>query len=57
MDLLLIARKIWRYRIATLPVIALTLLGAFYVVAAQGPGLQGLVELRPDQSSVSADGR
>ena len=32
MDLLLIARKIWRYRIATLPVIALTLLGAIYVV-------------------------
>ena len=33
MDLLEISRKIWRYRIVTLPVIALTLLGALYVVA------------------------
>ena len=37
MDLLLIARKIWRYRIATLPVIALTLLGAIYVVVLKPP--------------------
>ena len=37
MDLLLIARKIWRYRIVTLPVIALTLLGAFYVVVLKAP--------------------
>ena len=37
MDLLLISRKIWRYRIATLPVIALTLLGAFYVIALKAP--------------------
>ena len=33
MDLLKILQKIWRYRIVTLPVLALTLLGAIYVVA------------------------
>ena len=37
MALLLIARKIWRYRLVTLPVIALTLLGSFYVVAVKAP--------------------
>lgn len=37
MDLLTIARKIWRYRIATLPVIALTLLGAIYMVVLKPP--------------------
>jgi hypothetical protein len=37
MDLLLICRKIWRYRLVTFPVIALTLLGALYVVAAKDP--------------------
>jgi hypothetical protein len=36
-DLLRISRKFWRYRIVTLPVIALTLLGAFYVVAIRAP--------------------
>ena len=33
MDLLVIARKIWLYRVATLPIIVLTLLAALYVVA------------------------
>ena len=37
MDLLIILRKIWRYRFVTLPVIALTLLGAFYVIAVKAP--------------------
>ena len=37
MDLLVISRKIWRYRLVTLPVIALTLLGAFYVLAIKAP--------------------
>ena len=37
MALLLIARKIWRYRLVTLPVIALTLLGLFYVMAVKAP--------------------
>lgn len=37
MNLLLIARKIWRYRLVTLPVIALTLLGLFYVMAVKAP--------------------
>ena len=32
MDLLVIARKIWLYRVATLPIIVLTLLAALYVV-------------------------
>jgi hypothetical protein len=37
MALLLIAQKIWRYRLVTLPVIALTLLGLFYVIAVKAP--------------------
>lgn len=37
MDLVMISRKIWRHRIATLPVIVLTLLGMFYVVAIKTP--------------------
>ena len=37
MDLLHISQKIWRYRLVTLPVIALTLLGAFYVIAIKAP--------------------
>lgn len=35
MDLLQIWRKIWRHRIVTLPVITLTLLGAYYLVAVK----------------------
>lgn len=37
MDLLQIARKIWRYKLVALPVIALTLCGAAYVIAFKGP--------------------
>ncbi len=37
MDLLAIARKIWRYKLITLPIVALTLLGAVYVVAVKKP--------------------
>jgi hypothetical protein len=40
MDLLLIVRKIWRYRLVTLPVLALTLFGVFYVVAVKAPEYQ-----------------
>jgi hypothetical protein len=36
-DLLLIARKIWRYKLATIPVIVLTLGGAVYAVAVKDP--------------------
>ena len=36
-DLLLIARKIWRYRLATLPVLALTLCGIVYALAIKEP--------------------
>jgi hypothetical protein len=37
MDLLAIARKIWRHRLLTVPVIALTVFGAVYVVAVKEP--------------------
>ena len=37
MDLLLIARTIWRYKLATLPVIVLTLCGVVYAVAVKDP--------------------
>jgi hypothetical protein len=37
MDLLLIARKIWRHKLVTLPVILLTLLGVAYTVAVKQP--------------------
>jgi hypothetical protein len=37
MDLLLIARKIWRHKLLTVPVILLTLAGAVYVVAVKEP--------------------
>jgi hypothetical protein len=36
-DLLMIARKIWRYRLVTLPVLVLTLCGAGYAVAVKEP--------------------
>jgi hypothetical protein len=37
MDLLAIARKIWLYRVVTLPVLILTLLGGLYVVVIKSP--------------------
>ena len=37
MDLLLIARKLWRYKLATLPIIALTIAGAYYVLVVKEP--------------------
>lgn len=37
MDLLLIARKLWRYKLVTVPVVALTFAGAVYVVAVKKP--------------------
>jgi hypothetical protein len=37
MDLLSIARKLWRYKLVTLPVVLLTLCGAAYVVAVKEP--------------------
>jgi hypothetical protein len=37
MSLLLITAKIWRYKLVTLPLIALVLVGAFYVVAVTAP--------------------
>jgi hypothetical protein len=36
-DLLLIARKLWHYKLATLPVVVLTLCGAVYAVAVKDP--------------------
>lgn len=37
MTLLLIARKVWRYKFVTLPIIVLTYLGAGYVIAIKKP--------------------
>jgi capsular polysaccharide biosynthesis protein len=37
MSLLLIARKIWRYKLATLPILAIVLIGSFYVIAVKEP--------------------
>jgi capsular polysaccharide biosynthesis protein len=37
MNLLLIARKIWRYKLVTLPVIGLVVAGAYYVLAVKDP--------------------
>jgi hypothetical protein len=37
MDLLSIVRKVWRYKLVTLPVVLLTLCGAVYVVAIKKP--------------------
>jgi capsular polysaccharide biosynthesis protein len=37
MDLLVIARKFWRYKLLTLPVVLLTLFGAAYVIAVKEP--------------------
>jgi hypothetical protein len=37
MDLLILARKLWRFRRLTLPIIALTLAGAVYAVALKSP--------------------
>jgi hypothetical protein len=37
MDLLLIARKIWRHKLVTVPVILLTIVGAAYAVAVKQP--------------------
>jgi hypothetical protein len=37
MDLLSIVRKIWRYKLVTLPVLLLTLCGAIYVAAVKDP--------------------
>jgi hypothetical protein len=35
MSLLLIARKVWRYKLATLPILALIVVGAFYAIAVK----------------------
>ena len=37
MDLLVIARKLWRYKFVTLPIVVLTFCGAVYVVAIKTP--------------------
>jgi hypothetical protein len=37
MDLLLIVRKVWRYKLVTLPVVLLMVCGAVYVVAVKEP--------------------
>ena len=37
MSLLLIVRKLWKYKLFTLPVFALVIAGAFYVFAVKAP--------------------
>ena len=37
MDLFIIARKVWRYKLFTLPVIVLTIFAAAYVMAVKQP--------------------
>jgi hypothetical protein len=37
MSLLLIVRKIWKYKLATLPIFAFVLAGTFYVIAVKAP--------------------
>lgn len=37
MSLLLIARKVWRYKLATLPILGLVLIGAYWVLAIKEP--------------------
>ncbi len=37
MSLLLILRKIWSYRLVTVPIVVLVIVGAFYVIAIQAP--------------------
>ena len=37
MSLLLSARKVWRYKFVTVPILVLVLLGAFYVIAIKQP--------------------
>jgi hypothetical protein len=37
MSLLLIVRKVWKYKLATLPILAFVLAGAVYVVAVKAP--------------------
>jgi len=36
-SLLLIAQKIWRYKLVTIPIVALVLLGVFYVIVIKSP--------------------
>ena len=40
MSLLLILRKIWNYKLVTLPIVALVLAGSFYVMAVEPPTYQ-----------------
>ncbi len=37
MTLLLVGRKVWHYKLATLPILALMLVGAVYIVAIKKP--------------------
>jgi hypothetical protein len=37
LNLLLIAQKVWRYKLATLPILVFVLIGSFYVVAIKTP--------------------
>ena len=55
MDLLLIARKIWRYKLVDAAHRRLDALRRGVCRRGQGAGLRGVVQLRPDQSTGPAD--
>jgi hypothetical protein len=64
MTLLAIARKVWRYKLATLPVLGLVLLGTFYVIAVKDPAYEAsstyiLVNppLPPTENEIARDPR
>jgi hypothetical protein len=61
-DLLSIVQSLWRHKLAALPVIALTILGVFYVVAVKAPEYQASESLlllsppgAPSPGQVAAD--
>ena len=56
MDLISIFRAVWRHKLATIPVILFTCLGAFYVVAVKAPVYQASDKLRARLPASSADG-
>ena len=57
MDLLLIARKVWRYKLVTLPIIALVILGAVMSSSVKEPLYEASSSLHPDQSAGPAHRR
>lgn len=62
MDLISIFRTVWRHKLVTIPVILLTCLGAFYIVAIKAPVYQASASFAlvyppspPTQAQIAAD--